>query len=153
MTSLTDDQIDRLSGVELDKAIHDAIGKPGRKYWLASNDGGKSYCASTHDSEVWSTEGSIRLWLKDQHECGYLRSYEIVEKTQYHPYHTDQGAALGLLMTLDGPWLEWSPIGDPNVSVVAWRNKKMVTIAEGPMDEAASVMCRAYLKLVNAKGS
>lgn len=114
-TSLTGEEIDRLSGVELNEAVLHQLG--------------------------WKECDRFSWWTPDG---------RLVHRSDRPYYLTDQGAALGLLMTIDGPWIEWHK-SDQTVSVCTWRDGKMITVVDGPIAECASVLSRAYLKLVNGE--
>lgn len=114
-TRLTSEEIDRLSGVELDEAVAMAIG------WDSSK---------------------------------VVARYPHVQ-TPRPVWHTDQGAALGLLMGVKMPASsEFSatlPIAIAIFSDAVSVIRHGETLASGPIAECASVICRAYLKLVNGE--
>lgn len=106
-TSLTDEEIDRLSGVALRDAVAMAIG------WDSSK---------------------------------VVARYPHVQ-TPRPVWHTDQGAALGLLMGLKQ--FVKICLGD---GIVVYGGGGEI-LASGSKQNAAEHFCRAYLKLVNQKES
>lgn len=75
---LSDEQIDQLSGRELDEAVAKALGETGSIEAMSSQDGGKSLNASTLDSRCWPSVESLRRWLTGEQNCGYLKEYQIM---------------------------------------------------------------------------
>lgn len=116
---MTDAEIDGLSGRQLREAVCLAFG------WTREGESGDLFR---------SPGGNVKGW------------YDLPKP------NTDLGAAMGLLMGLDHVSIEWhgeslsvfwfEPV---DVTVVSLVNP----IADGPKSEAATVICKAYLKLKN----
>ena len=109
MTQLSDEQIDQVSGRELDEAVARARGwerKDG--YWYGPPFG----------------------------DFAFNRPHEI---------HNDLGAAMGLLMDCKGVAVN---ITDTMVQVITGLTAADL-IAMGPKEQAATVLCRAWLKIKN----
>jgi len=116
---LTDAEIDGLSGRTLDEAVAIHVG------WIHSCEG----------------------WIPPNRPFDYREARLCV-----YEYHTDLGAAVSLL--IQQPYSTGVQIHDDGVSVMhrAVDDKgrmSVAVLARGPKSEAATVICRAYLKLVN----
>lgn len=136
---LSDEQIDQLSGRELDEAVATALGETGRREAMSSKDGGKSLNASTLDRSCWPTVDSLREWLHEQQVRGYLKDHKIIEFIQYTRRHDDLGVAMALLLSL-----ECVVIGCDAESLTITDDADFV-LATGPKIDASVLICRAWL--------
>lgn len=76
----------------------------GERYWMATNDDGKSSCASTLDGECWRHEHLLREWLTKQQAKGYLTEYEIKESRVVPHFLTDANEDFRVLQKVRNDW-------------------------------------------------
>lgn len=122
---LTDEQIDGLSGRKLDEAVCLALG------W-------------TNREQLYLAGGRYLLWYSPGHDGDFE-----YQQQNPHPHHDDLGAAMSLLLGLDGitnaVWVSPSTIEVfGHITTTAWG-----LLATGPKEAAAETICRAFLKLKN----
>jgi len=139
MTQLTDAEIDGLSGRALDEAVCLALGWT----WCKR---GKSIVPELVAPD--NMDDCVVCKRPKPESLAYVSGKWGMPWTPF--YHTDLGEAMLLLMGLE--WLTFRLCGTPKCGIRAkWVNHsgQWEEIATGPKSEAASVICRAYLKLVN----
>ncbi len=85
----------------------------------------------------WTNRGAY-WYAPGEHD----QAFKAWTRHSFHAIDTDTGAALGLLMTISGVSIEW---GGMFIIVKNFSGE----VATGLITEAASVFCRAFLKLKN----
>ena len=97
------------------------MGREPRTTWIATNDGGKSCCASTSTRGPWRDRADLAEWLEDQQAKGYHRDYEIAKWESHPRYTTDIAAAWEVVEKMHGDgrdvWISYFEEGDIQVQV------------------------------------
>ena len=133
-------------GQELDRAVAEAIGEPGKQYHMASNDGGKSLCASTLDEGCWPTEASLKIWLAEKHAKGMLLDYVTLARHRPERYSTDLNAAFAAAEKVwDGFVVQRHPCGQWALSVFSYDTDEWKPVIER-QPTAALAICASILE-------
>jgi len=135
--------IDSMTGRELDEAVAIASGWKWWRTWRVDTQRYERYLAAATPLQPGASDGTEPLKVGWDAVLPY--------------WHTDTGAAFGLLMGLDEQINIQTSADGESITVLRWdgttdQRGTWVELATGPKADAAATMVRAWLKVQARKG-